>query len=124
MFPASTHSGQAVMAFPDVCKTPVPITGPVPIAYPNIGTLSGTKTATKSTATTSATKTATKVSTGDEAGALRNHLTVLHNQLMKAPPGDTTQWHRLLDEYVMTTAKVYQSLSGSSVSSNTAVFRR
>ena len=111
MFPASTHSGQAVMAFPDVCKTPVPITGPVPIAYPNIGTLSGTKTA-------------TKVSNGDEAGALRNHLTVLHNQLMKAPPGDTTQWHRLLDEYVMTTAKVYQSLTGSPASSTTAVFRR
>ena len=35
MFPASTKGGGAVLAFPDVCKTPSPA-GPIPIAYPNV----------------------------------------------------------------------------------------
>lgn len=135
MFPASTHSGQAVLGFPDVCKTPTPVSGPVPIAYPNIGMSTGTKTATKTATKTTATKTATKTasyskSSGDEAGtaagvaSLRNHLTVLHNQLMKAKPGDTTQWHRLLDDYVMTTSQAYVSMSGSTTSSLTSIRRR
>lgn len=34
MFPASTKTGNAVAAFPDVCHTPTPA-GPVPVPYPN-----------------------------------------------------------------------------------------
>ena len=113
MFPASSHNGQAVLAFPDVCKTPSP-GAPTPIAYPNIAMATGgTKTATKpsySTKPAYGTKPAYKVS-GDEAGALRRHLTGLHQKLMTMPGGNTTQWHAVLDEYVMTTAEVYKSLS-------------
>lgn len=38
MFPASTKQGGVCMAFPDVCKTPTP-GGPVPVPYPNKGTV-------------------------------------------------------------------------------------
>ena len=34
---AHKGSGGMSMVFPDVCKTPVPPAGPVPIPYPNIG---------------------------------------------------------------------------------------
>ncbi len=112
MFPHSTHKGQAVAAFPDVCKTPVPIVGAVPVPYPNIGMSAATKTATKTTLKQTATKGATyKKTSGDEAGALKGHLSVLHNQLMKARPGDATQWHKLLDEYVLTAARAYEMVS-------------
>ena len=121
MFPASTHSGQAVLAFPDVCKTPT-VGVPVPIAYPNIGTTStktATKTATKTTtktATTTAYKTYTKpvlaMSSGNVAG-LKRHLTVLHQKIMSMPGDNATQWHALLDDYVMTTAEVFSSLTSN-----------
>jgi hypothetical protein len=35
MFPASTKGGGNCFAFPDVCKTPAPPAGPVPVPYPN-----------------------------------------------------------------------------------------
>ncbi|MEE8272060.1 MAG: PAAR-like domain-containing protein [Alphaproteobacteria bacterium] len=110
IFP-STHKGQAVVGFPDVCKTPTPA-GPTPIPYPNIRTLSGTKTTTKTKST--ATKSTYKVSSGDEAGALRglrSQINTLHQKLMTMPARDATQWHRTLDEYVMTTAQVYTLMS-------------
>ena len=44
MFPASTSGGGMCLAFPDVCKTPVPIIGAPPTPYPNIGRDSGTTT--------------------------------------------------------------------------------
>ena len=37
--PATTNSGGICFAFPDVCLTPVPLSPPVPIPYPNIGQL-------------------------------------------------------------------------------------
>lgn len=37
MFPASSKGGEMALAFPDVCKTPVPIVGKVAIPYPNVG---------------------------------------------------------------------------------------
>lgn len=110
----SGYTGQAVTSFPDVCKTPVPIAGAVPIPYPNISMSTVTKTATKTTTKQVATKTAAyKTASGDEAGALKGHLSVLHNQLMTARPGDATQWHKLLDEYVLTAAKAYETLSSN-----------
>lgn len=36
MFALTKQGGQA-MAMPDVCKTPIPPAGPVPIPYPNLG---------------------------------------------------------------------------------------
>lgn len=35
LFPASTKGGGNCMAFPDVCKTPAPPAGPIPMPYPN-----------------------------------------------------------------------------------------
>ena len=43
MFPASTTGGGMSLAFPDLCKTPVPIVGVVPIPYPNIAQCSQAK---------------------------------------------------------------------------------
>ncbi len=37
MFPASTYKGGAVLAFPDVCKTPGPPAPAVPAPFPNVG---------------------------------------------------------------------------------------
>lgn len=109
MLPASTHKGQAVLAFPDVCKTPITVSAPVPIAYPNISTTkTGVKTpyATKSATT----KSAVTKSSGD-AVALRSHLSVLHQKLITMPAGNATGWHAVLDDYVLTSAKLYKSLS-------------
>ena len=48
MFPASTKGGGNCLAIPDVCKTPAPPAGPVPIPYPNTGMLNqAVKTSTK-----------------------------------------------------------------------------
>ena len=110
MFPASTHKGQAVLGFPDVCKTPS--TGaPIPIPYPNMGvqrTTGGAKT--KLATKTASTKTGTTKTAGDAPG-LRSHLGILHQKLMAMPAGNATGWHKVLDEYVMTSAELYKSLS-------------
>jgi hypothetical protein len=66
MIPASTKSGNAILAFPDVCKTPNP-GGPVPIPYPNQAMTGQAKTAVK-TAAIGSTLSAQKVSTGNVAG--------------------------------------------------------
>ncbi len=48
IFPASTKAGGQAFAFPDVCKTPAPPAGPIPIPYPNIGMVNmASKTSTK-----------------------------------------------------------------------------
>ena len=115
MFPVSTHGGQAVLAFPDVCKTPTAPAGPVPIAYPNIGTLGGAKTAPATkpayATKTAAYKTAAYKTPGDEAAGLKSHLAIVHQKLMALPGGNTTQWHALVDDYVMTSAELFKSLS-------------
>ena len=117
MIPASTHKGQAVLGFPDVCKTPAPAPGaPVPIPYTNTGSPTGARTR-KSTSKKGmyrpVSRPAYKRSSGDEAGALRSQLSMLHSKLMTMPPGDTTTWHKVLDEYVMTSANVYKALSSN-----------
>lgn len=108
----SNYSGQAIPVFPDVCKTPVPVIGTVPIPYPNIGAGAGSKTAAKPTAMKLAgTKPAHASSTGDEPGVLRGQLSALHHKIMTMPAGDAAQWHKTLDDYVLTTAKVFTTLS-------------
>lgn len=48
LLPASTNGGGNCMAFPDVCKTPAPPAGPLPIPYPNTAMLNqATKTSKK-----------------------------------------------------------------------------
>lgn len=74
MIPSSTKSCSAVVAFPDVCKTPIP-GGPVPTPYPNIAHgASNASTATK--ITPAGLPTLKKASTfsnsmGDEVGAAK-----------------------------------------------------
>ncbi len=117
MFPASTHNGQSVLAFPDVCKTPVPVAGAVPIAYPTMGTFG--RTALKQTATKTATKTETAPKTvasefqkkQTRAQELRGRLSDLNRQLTSLSDRDPTRWHKLVDQYVMTTAELYKALA-------------
>ncbi len=108
MFPASTRKGQAVLAFPDVCKTPVPIVGVVPIPYPNIGMqgrgTQGQKPGTKPVSG------ATKPSPGGSQ-QLRSRLSALHAQILSLGGVAPDQWHGLLDDYVMTAAELYKSLA-------------
>lgn len=48
IFPAATKQGGTCFALPDVCKTPAPPGPPVPIPYPNLGSLNqSTKTSRK-----------------------------------------------------------------------------
>ena len=116
MFPASTHKGQAVLGFPDVCKTPTP-GGPVPIPYPNIGMTAGTTTKgarkVKIAGKTAVSMPAFKRSSGNEAGMLKGQLSALHQRLMTLPPGDTTAWHKALDNYVIKSAEVFEALSSN-----------
>lgn len=109
MFPTSTHKGQSVMGFPDVCKTPTP-PPQVPIAYPNIGKSTTGVKSPIGVKTPVATKTAVTKTSGDVA-ALKSHLGILHQKIMSMPGGNTTSWHATIDDYVMTSAELYKLLS-------------
>jgi len=73
--PISTNAGGMCMAFPDVCKTPMPPAGPVPLPYPNIGQLTSADGGTLSTKVkilnkqVATQKTAIPQSQGDQAGS-------------------------------------------------------
>ncbi len=123
----STHQGQSVAAFPDVCKTPFP-KGPVPIPYPNAAGSGQQNTAVSKTkpigpVTAGATYSASR---GDEAGTagrgviankqmravqLRTQIFRVHSEMAALPPGNPTRWHRLLDDYVILTAELYKTLT-------------
>jgi Domain of unknown function (DUF4150) len=64
---ASTHTGVAVTAFPDVCKTPTPA-GPIAIPYPSMAGASQVKSVSKDAAG-KVVMTSYQTSTGDEAGS-------------------------------------------------------
>ncbi len=68
-------SGGTSIAFPDVCKTPVPPAGPVPIPYPNISKSSdldkGTKKVKADGKPFGLKSSVFKTSTGDEAGSAK-----------------------------------------------------
>jgi len=49
---AAKQSNGVSIVFPDVCKTPIPILGPVPIPYPNIATSNEKTAPTKTKVTT------------------------------------------------------------------------
>ncbi|MDH5546766.1 MAG: DUF4150 domain-containing protein [Gammaproteobacteria bacterium] len=75
-FRGVVHKGSGGMniTFPDVCKTPAPPAGPIPIPYPNIGKSSDTSSGTKKVkvdgkmAMVKGAK--YSMSTGDEAGSV------------------------------------------------------
>ena len=71
---AHKTSGGMSMVFPDVCKTPVPASPPVPIPYPNIGkssdTMMGTTTVQADGAMVMVKGAKYMMSSGDEAGTL------------------------------------------------------
>ena len=70
---AHKGSGGLSIAFPDVCKTPIPPAGPVPIPYPNIGKASDTTKGSKKVKTDGKMPMVKgakySMSTGDEAGS-------------------------------------------------------
>lgn len=106
MTSASKHQGRAVLAFPDVCKTPSP-GGPVPIPYPNIGTASSRRIA----KTGLATKPPTALKGSGLSQQHRGRLIALHGQLIALNGSDPNRWHALLDEYVQTAAELYKSVA-------------
>lgn len=110
MFPTSTHNGQAVVGFPDVCKTPGTPAPPVPVAYPNIGKSQVGVKSPVGVKTPVAVKTPITKTSGDVA-ALKSHLGVLHQKLMSMPGGNATSWHAILDDYVMSSAELFKLLS-------------
>jgi hypothetical protein len=109
-YPVSTKLGRAVGHFPDVSKTPFP-RGPVPIPYPDTATTPSTtnKIATKTTPASIAPS--SYIRPLGDASRLRAALASLHSQLIALPSGDPTRWHTLVDEYVLTAAALYISLS-------------
>ncbi len=119
MFPASTHKGQAVLSFPDVCNAPA-TGGIVAIPYPN-----QTGGSSKATAPKTTTKTTVQMtpkyktsgftgSPGDEPGTLKGVLTMHHQKLMTTPVTNTTAWHVAVDNYVLTAADLYLSIAAPS----------
>ena len=67
-------SNGVTIAFPDVCKTPAPPAGPIPIPYPNIAQSSDTAKGTKKVKcdgqSTCVKDSNFRMSTGDEAGSV------------------------------------------------------
>lgn len=104
MFPASTHQGQAVHAFPDVCKTPAPPAPQVAVPYPNIG---ASQTGRASKSTTGARKPV--AAKGASKQDLEKTLNDLHGTIMGMRTRDATAWHEAVDAYVMAVAAVYMS---------------
>jgi Toxin PAAR-like domain len=116
MFPSSSYKGQAVAAFPDVCKTPAPA-GPVPIPYPNIALGTGTSTVSPTTSLRAMQgrfvgSLQSIASTQSAASKLRSQLQTLHAQMIGLPGSNPNRWHELVDQYVMTAAELYKALAG------------
>lgn len=103
MFPASTHKGQAVAAFPDVCKTPSS-GSPVPMPYPNIGA----RLAGRSSKAPAGTKKPVAAK-GASPQDLRAALDELHGKLMSMRHRDATVWHAVVDDYVTTAAAMFMN---------------
>ena len=103
MFPASTYQGGAVLAFPDVCKTPV---APAPVAapYPGVGSKQSGKTG-KAMKGSKIPVAARDASQQD----LHKTLDDLHNDIKSMHTRDANAWHKKVDEYVMAVAAVYLS---------------
>jgi Toxin PAAR-like domain len=108
MYPASTKSGGAVVAFPDVCTTPG---GPVPIPYPNVAKSPVSKTQPTAQKLPPGGLTTGFPSLHPAPAQLRTKLATLHGQLSALPAGNPNQWHTVVDDYVMTVAALYIALT-------------
>ena len=95
MFPASTNGGGMCLSFPDICKTPLPIVGVVPIPYANIAQCSQAqgsscskkvKIENKKTMTK---KSKVKRSGGDEAGVQKGVVQSKHMDKCKRKMGNS-----------------------------------
>lgn len=104
MFPASTHKGQAVLSFPEVCKTPNPPAPQVPAPYPNIG---ATQTGRASKPQPGAKKSV--AAKGASQQNLQATLDDLHGTIKSMQTRDASAWHEAVDNYVMAVAAVYMS---------------
>ncbi len=113
MYAPSTNTGKAVIAFPDVCKTPGPggSPSPVPIPYP---TATGTAAPTRRIMSMKAPLGFPGAPTPPSAMAaqLKSKLATLHGQILALPGTDPNRWHSLLDQYVIGVADLYIALAG------------
>lgn len=93
MFPASNNGDGMSLAFPDVCKTPVPLVGVVPIPYPNIAQCSQAKGSTCSSKVkidgkkTMTKKTEVSRTEGDEPGVQKGLISSKHMDKCKRGQG-------------------------------------
>lgn len=93
MFPASTNRGGMSLAFPDVCKTPLPVVGVVPIPYANIAQCSQAKGSSCSSKVkilnkkTMTKKSEVSRSQGDEAGVQKGLIQSKHMDKCKRKMG-------------------------------------
>ena len=115
---ANRSSSGLTMAFPDVCKGPVPA-APVPIPYPNFATIAVQAQRVKvqgGTAVTGAT--ALKASMGNEPGVLKEvtqlktKLNELHAQLQALPVDDPNRWQAVLTDYAVMASALYMTRRG------------
>lgn len=122
----SNHS--MVIAFPSVCRAPMPSSGPVPIPYPNIA-----RTATEKQQSKVKFERETVVTLGSsfsqvhgnepgtargmtsskmaEAAALRNMLGNLHTMMLTLPPRDPAVWQQALEDYAVAASALYVTLN-------------
>ena len=90
---ASTNGGGMSLSFPDLCKTPVPILGVIPIPYPNIAQCSQAKGSTCSKKVkienkkTMTKKSKVKRSSGDEPGVQKGVKASKHMSKCKRKKG-------------------------------------
>jgi hypothetical protein len=124
MIPKATKGGGICIAFPDVCKVPVPVSPIAPIPYPNIAKTAQDAQKTKATASKPAAKkgSAASRSRGDEAGVLkgivsskargelqqiRASLNVLNARLQAMKSNDPDQWQKVLRDYVVAASALF-----------------
>ncbi len=89
MYAASTNGGGSCEAFPDVCKTPLPIVGVQPVPYNNVGQCTQAKGSTCSSKVkiknkkTLIKKTEIEKSQGDEPGVIKGVIQKKHRDKVK-----------------------------------------
>jgi len=129
-------SNGITIAFPDVCKSPVPVGGGVPIPYPNIAksaTAAQKSNKTKVTTKKVVTKgSAYSKSYGDQPGTLRGKvssknvsqhageiqqlkgmLNGLHNKLQAMKSNDPNEWQAVLQDYAVAASALYMTQNSS-----------
>lgn len=113
MFPASMKkaSSGVSLAFPDVCKMPLPTASVTPIAYPNIAkTAQAAQKASKVPASGASKATAMGGSKADVSGKiaqLKSALNQLNAKLMGLQSDDPNKWQEVLSDYCVAASALY-----------------